>query len=63
MRPRKNPTPETRFLSHLIVGCSAGAVVGQKSGPGPAVTAALLSACAHAVLDAPLAQVLTDMGA
>jgi hypothetical protein len=62
MRPKK-PTPETRFLSHFIVGCAAGAAVGQKSGPGPAVAAALVSACAHAMLDAPLAQVLTDMGA
>ncbi len=63
MSNKKRPDPQTRFASHLLVGFVAGSVAGKDSGPGAFLVAALLSAFAHAALDAPVAQLLTDLGA
>jgi hypothetical protein len=62
MNPRRQPDPVARFLSHAIVGAAAGWVVGQKSGPGTAILAALAAVAAHEEFDAPLADVLTELG-
>jgi hypothetical protein len=56
------PDPATRLLSHAIVGLLTGAAVGQKRGVGGFVLIAVLGAAAHEALDAPLAQLLTDLG-
>lgn len=62
MKRKRQPDPETRFVSHLLVGCAAGAATGKRSGFGWFVAAALVAALAHEALDAPVAQVLTDLG-
>jgi predicted transcriptional regulator len=58
----KQPDAETRWLSHLLVGCVAGAIAGQRSGAAGAVVTAIISALVHEALDAPVATLLTDLG-
>lgn len=62
MKRKRRPDPETRLVSHLLVGCIAGAATGKRSGFGGFLAAALLAAFAHEALDAPVAQILTDVG-
>jgi hypothetical protein len=59
----RRPTPQTRFASHLLVGAAAGSLAGKESGPVAFVVTAIISALAHEALDAPVAQILTDLGA
>jgi hypothetical protein len=63
MSNRKRPTPQTRLLSHVIVGLFAGAVISHNTKASFFPIAAILCACAHEALDAPVAQVLTDLDA
>jgi hypothetical protein len=62
MNNKRRPDPQTRFASHVLVGLAAGSVAGRQSGPVAFVVAALISAAAHEALDAPVAQLLTDLG-
>jgi Na+/H+ antiporter NhaA len=59
----RQPDPQTRFASHLLVGLAVGSVAGKKSGLFAFAFAAIASVLAHEVLDAPVAQLLTDLGA
>ena len=63
MNSGNRPSAEARWLSHLLVGCAAGAVAGKRSGVVGFVTTAIVGAFLHDALDAPLATVLTDFGA
>jgi predicted transcriptional regulator len=58
----KQPDLETRWLSHLLVGCVAGAVAGKRSGVAGAVMTAIISVLVHETVDAPVATLLTDIG-
>jgi predicted transcriptional regulator len=62
MNNGNHPDPETRWLSHVLVGYVAGVIAGKRSDLAGAVTAAIVSALLHKVLDAPVAALLTDMG-
>lgn len=56
------PDLSARWLSHLLVGFSAVAVVARKDGLAGFLVAALLTDVVHEALDAPLANVLTEVG-
>ncbi len=62
MTPPSRADPAARWLSHLLVGLAAGALVGRKAGPTGFVLAALLTGFAHEALDAPMAGVLAELG-
>jgi uncharacterized membrane protein YeaQ/YmgE (transglycosylase-associated protein family) len=62
MNNASHPDPETRWLSHLIVGCAVGAVAGKHSGTAGFITTAIIGALVHEALDAPIATLLTDIG-
>lgn len=57
------PTKATRTVAHVAVGGLA-AVLAAKAGKGlaGAVLGALLGIAAHEMLDAPVAQLMTNMG-
>lgn len=63
MNDGKKPTPETRLMSHLLVGLGAGSIISRKVGANAFLIGAILTALAHEALDAPVAQILTDLGA
>jgi len=58
-RPR--PTKTDRLISHAAVGLAAGALVGTKKGLGGFLVGALVGAGAHALLDAPAAQLVANI--
>jgi hypothetical protein len=62
MSHNRKPSPQTRLLSHVLVGLSAGALISQKTGANTFPIAAVLAAFAHEALDAPVAQALSDLG-
>jgi hypothetical protein len=62
MSNNKRPDPQTRLASHLLVGLVVGSIAGKDSGSGAFVITAVLSALAHEALDAPIAQLLTELG-
>jgi len=62
MPPNNRPDGEARLVSHLVVGCAAGALLGKRSGLAGFLVVALLTAMAHEALDAPVAQVLSEFG-
>lgn len=61
MNSGKQPDPETRWLSHLLVGCVAGGIAGKRSGVAGAVMTAIISVLVHETFDAPVATLLTDI--
>lgn len=61
MRHRQ-PKRETRWLSHVLVGALVGCMTTQVKGLG-FVGGVILAAGAHEALDAPVANLLTDLGA
>jgi hypothetical protein len=62
MSGNRRPDPAARLLSHMIVGATAGAIVGKRTGPGGALLSALVAVVAHEQLDAPVADILADLG-
>jgi hypothetical protein len=60
---RRQPDPAARWISHAIVGLAVGYAFGKKAGPGAFWVTAIISALAHEAADAPVAQVLSDLGA
>jgi hypothetical protein len=62
MNRQRQPDPTARLLAHALVGLGVGFIVGQMSGPVPAVLSALVAIAAHEELDAPLADMLTEIG-
>lgn len=62
MNNGKQPDPETRWLSHLLVGGLIGAIAGQRSDLASALATAIISVLLHDALDAPVARLLTDTG-
>jgi hypothetical protein len=62
MSRRRRPDPVTRLFSHALVGAVVGLVVGQKSGPMGGAASALIAIAVHEELDAPVADVLTELG-
>jgi hypothetical protein len=63
MNQNKKPSPATRLISHALVGLLCGYVISQMTKRSAFPVAALLTACAHEALDAPVAYALTDLGA
>ena len=61
-RKPSQPDHAARFLSHLVVGLVAGALVGKRSGFGSFLAYGLVAAALHEALDAPVAGVLSDLG-
>lgn len=59
--PRRQPDPGTRLVSHAIVGLAAGAITGRRSGLVGFLITAVIAAASHEALDAPVAQLLTDL--
>lgn len=62
MSSRRRPDPVARWVSHALVGAAAGLLVAQKSGPIGGMVSALIAIAAHEELDAPMADLLTDLG-
>lgn len=59
---RSNPDLAARWTSHLIVGFAAGAAVRKKATPAEALISAVVAAVAHELLDAPVADLLSELG-
>ena len=57
------PDPLAVLLSHALVGALAAGIVGSKAGPQAAIMAAVVVMAAHRYFDAPLAQMLAELGA
>ena len=59
------PTPSTRMVAHAAVGIAATAAAakafGRRGGPAALITG-LVVALLHKELDAPVAQILADLG-
>ncbi len=62
MNGKRRPDPAARLLSHALVGVAAGLIVGQRSGPGAAALSALIAIAAHQQLDAPMADIVAELG-
>ena len=62
MNHSRKPSPQTRLLSHVLVGLAAGAVISRETAANTFPIAAVLSALAHEALDAPVAQALSNLG-
>jgi hypothetical protein len=57
------PTNGTRTIAHLAVGGLVALLVAKAGkGPGGAVLGAILGMAAHEMLDAPAAQLMTNIG-
>jgi hypothetical protein len=63
MQPQpQHPDPAARWLSHVVVGVSLGALFGKKQGPLAFWLAAIVGVYVHEQLDAPVADVLSEFG-
>ena len=57
----KRPTNTDRIVSHILVGLVVGYLVGKQTGKWGFVIAALASAGAHEMFDAPVANVVAEI--
>lgn len=58
----KRPDPGTRLTAHLLVGGATAVVVGRKTGGLGGLLAGAAAVIAHEELDAPIADLLAELG-
>lgn len=63
MNNRRQPDQDARLLSHALVALGVGYLVAKEKGLAGFIVGAMLGTAAHAALDAPVAQLLSDLGA
>lgn len=63
MRRGGQPDARARLVSHLLVGLAVGAVVGTRKGADSFLISGLVGVVAHELLDAPVAAIVSDLGA
>jgi hypothetical protein len=62
MAPRREPDALAQFLAHTLVGGLAVYLFGRGRGSAEALAIGIIGITAHAALDAPVAQSLSDLG-
>lgn len=63
MNGRRQPDQNVRLVSHALVGLGVGYLVAKEKGLAGFLVGAVLSTVAHEALDAPVAQLLSDLSA
>jgi RsiW-degrading membrane proteinase PrsW (M82 family) len=63
MNGHRQPDQSARLLAHALVGIGVGYFLGKQKGLPGFITGLIVSTAVHEAMDAPVAQVLSDLGA